>query len=65
MGDIENYLSRYTDRDDPGDDVCPRCGYRDCECDDDPDDCHDCGMCEECIDRSIAAAEEYDIGGSD
>lgn len=28
----------------------------------DPEDCLDCGMCEDCIDRTIAAADEFDMG---
>lgn len=66
--DIDNYLSRYTDRDrddDPEERVCMGCGRVDCECDDDPtpDDCLDCGTCEHCIDRTISAAEDHDLGG--
>jgi len=46
VDDFENYLTRYTDRD----------------TDDEPDrdDCLNCGVCEWCIERSIAAAEEAD-----
>ena len=44
---------------------CPDCGcehcYGGCRRDeDDADDCLNCGVCQECIDRSIAAAE-YDM----
>lgn len=42
--------------------VCDRCGYEEIERDGDElggPDCHDCGVCEWCIERSIEAAEGY------
>lgn len=53
-------------------DQCNMATWCQCDCggpdddglpDFDPYDCMDCGMCEECIDRSIAATEEHDLGG--
>jgi len=58
MDDIENWVSRYTDRDEPEERTCMGCGFVDCECDDDQDDCLNCGVCDWCIERSITAAEE-------
>jgi len=47
----------YGDVSSDGRDICTECGevmprWMD------PDDCMDCGMCEWCVERSIAAAED-------
>ena len=31
--DIDDYLTRYTDRDEPAEEPCSGCGLADCECD--------------------------------
>ena len=54
MDDIENWYGFLSSREEP----CDGCGCLDCECDLDPDDCLNCGVCESCIDRSIAFSEE-------
>jgi hypothetical protein len=43
---------------------CSHCGkwewYCVCDYEDNTDDCLNCGVCDFCIDQSIAAAEEHD-----
>ena len=64
--DFDDFFGYRTDldHDSPRRWLCAGCGGFDdeCVCDRD-DDRMDCGTCDGCIDRSIAAAEEFDLGG--